>query len=255
VETTRRRTDVTAAEVAARYREGASLKNIARALGAGATTVRRRFVEAGMRARPNPQRLDLPVEDIARRYRAGESTTKIGRLYGVDHGTIARRLEEVGIKRRPWWEVAGGRRPGGPFAHDGRGYFRTLDREGKSRLIHRGCWEARHGAIPAGYIVHHKNGDPKDNRHENLACMSHRAHSRLHGRRKEIERFMAAILVPVAVLVVFCNLQPGLYQGTCDDAPITFEVDASGAIGVECESIHAVLTTSGGSVTCRERAR
>ncbi len=62
------------------------------------------------------------------------------------------------------------------------------------------------------------------------------------------------VLSPLMVLV-FLNRAPGTYVGTCDSAPITFEVDASGAVGVDCESIHAVLTTSGGSVTCKERAR
>ena len=62
------------------------------------------------------------------------------------------------------------------------------------------------------------------------------------------------VLIPLAVLV-FLNRAPGVYVGTCDGGPITFEVDASGAIGVECASIHATLTTSGGSVTCKERAR
>ena len=58
------------------------------------------------------------------------------------------------------------------------------------------------------------------------------------------------VLIPLAVLV-FLNRAPGTYVGTCDDAPITFEVDASGAIGVECASIHAVLTTTEGiTVSC-----
>ena len=57
-------------------------------------------------------------------------------------------------------------------------------------------------------------------------------------------------------LIVFCNLQPGVYVGTCDGEPISFEVDASGNIGVACNSsIHAIRVTSGGSVTCKERAR
>ena len=58
------------------------------------------------------------------------------------------------------------------------------------------------------------------------------------------------VLIPLAVLV-FLNRAPGHYAGTCDDAPITFEVDASGAVGVECASIHAVLTTTEGiTVQC-----
>lgn len=62
---------------------------------------------------------------------------------------------------------------------------------------------------------------------------------------------MQRLVLALLGLIVFCNLQPGFYQGTCDDAPITFEVDTSGAIGVECASIHAVLTTTEGiTVSC-----
>ena len=58
------------------------------------------------------------------------------------------------------------------------------------------------------------------------------------------------VLIPLAVLV-FLNRAPGLYVGECDNEPITFEVDASGAVGVECASIHAVLTTGSGiTVSC-----
>ena len=58
------------------------------------------------------------------------------------------------------------------------------------------------------------------------------------------------VLSPPMVLV-FLNRAPGTYVGTCDSAPITFDVDASGAIGVECASIHAVLiTTEGITVQC-----
>ena len=61
---------------------------------------------------------------------------------------------------------------------------------------------------------------------------------------------MQRLIVALLGLIVFCNLQPGTYVGECDSFPITFEVDASGAIGVECASIHATLTTSGITVSC-----
>ena len=62
------------------------------------------------------------------------------------------------------------------------------------------------------------------------------------------------VLIPLTVLV-FLNRAPGMYVGECDNEPVAFEVDASGAVGVTCQSIHAVLTTETGSVTCKERAR
>ena len=39
--------------------------------------------------------------------------------------------------------------------------------------------------LPAPYhSVHHKNGDPLDNREENLVCMTYEAHLSLHGKQK-----------------------------------------------------------------------
>lgn len=35
----------------------------------------------------------------------------------------------------------------------------------------REAWAARHGPIPKGWVVHNMNGDMRDNRLENLACI------------------------------------------------------------------------------------
>ena len=35
----------------------------------------------------------------------------------------------------------------------------------------REAWTARHGPIPKGWVVHNMNGDMRDNRLENLACI------------------------------------------------------------------------------------
>lgn len=45
---------------------------------------------------------------------------------------------------------------------------------------HRLVWEKHCGPIPAGYIVHHINGDMSDNRLENLELMSHAEHNSRH---------------------------------------------------------------------------
>lgn len=50
-----------------------------------------------------------------------------------------------------------------------------------SRYIHRDVWEFHNGPIPDGWHVHHINGDPADNRVENLQAISPSDHSALHG--------------------------------------------------------------------------
>ncbi len=45
---------------------------------------------------------------------------------------------------------------------------------------HRRVWREHYGDIPEGSIVHHVNGDKKDNRIENLRLMRRREHSQYH---------------------------------------------------------------------------
>lgn len=52
--------------------------------------------------------------------------------------------------------------------------------EVKRVMEHRLIWERAYGKIPAGYEVHHKNGDPRDNRLFNLIILIHLIHMRLH---------------------------------------------------------------------------
>jgi endogenous inhibitor of DNA gyrase (YacG/DUF329 family) len=54
------------------------------------------------------------------------------------------------------------------------------------KRLHRYVWEKEVGPIPAGYHVHHINGNKADNRIDNLSIMTARGHERLHGQ--EIER-------------------------------------------------------------------
>lgn len=62
----------------------------------------------------------------------------------------------------------------------------TVLKDGVQRPEHRVIWESAHGPIPEGYEIHHKNGDGRDNRLENLQMLTHKEHRRLHARlRKE----------------------------------------------------------------------
>lgn len=51
---------------------------------------------------------------------------------------------------------------------------------GKTILTHRQVWIREHGEIPKGYIIHHINGNKKDNRIENLELLSHKEHKVKH---------------------------------------------------------------------------
>ncbi len=140
----------------------------------------------------NKWKLDLPIDEIARRYTLGENTYELGRAYGVTQMTIWNRLRAAGVKTRPrganmlgnkhalGHRGNGWRKRGGSLHIGGRGYLRTLDREGKTCGIHRGCWEAYHGPILNGHDIHHINEDRLDHAIENLACITHAEHTRMH---------------------------------------------------------------------------
>lgn len=59
-------------------------------------------------------------------------------------------------------------------------YFRTHGFGGRPRFLHRDVYEAAHGPIPAGHVVHHVDGNPLNNEPANLATMPMREHSGMH---------------------------------------------------------------------------
>jgi len=66
---------------------------------------------------------------------------------------------------------------------DARGYLvQSIYQDGKqtTRYAHRIVWEAAFGPVPRGYEVHHNDGDRLNNNLDNLRCMPHRDHVRLH---------------------------------------------------------------------------
>lgn len=62
----------------------------------------------------------------------------------------------------------------------------TVLQDGVQKQEHRVIWEKVHGPIPKGYEIHHKNGDGRDNRLENLQMLTSSEHRYLHAQlRKE----------------------------------------------------------------------
>lgn len=63
--------------------------------------------------------------------------------------------------------------------------YKIIIVNGVQVMEHRYMWEQAHGQIPNGYIIHHLNGDTKDNRLENLACLPRGHHNSIHGVAKQ----------------------------------------------------------------------
>jgi hypothetical protein len=55
--------------------------------------------------------------------------------------------------------------------------------EGRLTSLHRAKWEKANGAIPNGHDVHHKDGNPLNNRLSNLQLLTVAEHRRLEGER------------------------------------------------------------------------
>lgn len=71
-----------------------------------------------------------------------------------------------------------------PMSKSGRirkidGYIDIKTASGKYVKEHRLVWENHFGAIPEGYVVHHKNAIKDDNRIENLEMMKANEHNRM----------------------------------------------------------------------------
>lgn len=59
------------------------------------------------------------------------------------------------------------------------GYIR-IKVNGKLHMQHRYVWVKRHGEIPKGHEIHHRNGDKQDNRLCNLKLVTRFEHRRMH---------------------------------------------------------------------------
>lgn len=80
--------------------------------------------------------------------------------------------EKVVWKGRGYWLQSSGR-----YFSCGGGRKRSPFSE---PLLHRRIWAEANGSIPKGCAIHHKNGDWRDNRLENLECVDGRKHATDH---------------------------------------------------------------------------
>lgn len=73
---------------------------------------------------------------------------------------------------------------------DSQGYIRVkvgrdhpaADTKGWA-YAHRLAWYDRHGVLPPGHDLHHRDGDKQNNAYANLSLLSHDRHARLEARR------------------------------------------------------------------------
>ena len=66
-------------------------------------------------------------------------------------------------------------------------YFRRAEGPrgaSKAVLLHRAVWEFHNGAIPPGNDIHHRDGDPGNNRLDNLECLTKEEHKSRHRLQK-----------------------------------------------------------------------
>lgn len=93
-------------------------------------------------------------------------------LASVTRGKPAHNRVEVGHRRRS------------------NGHWQVKCADGQWRYEHRVVWEAAHGPIPRGIVIHHINHDPFDNRLNNLVALTNGSHMSHHieGRAPEMQQ-------------------------------------------------------------------
>lgn len=89
-------------------------------------------------------------------------------------------LAKAGEKRRTRYEDLSASSPWQQRA-DGRFSHHFWDGSRRRYVYrYRWLWESANGPIPDGFELHHVNGDPSDDRLENLRLLTKREHRTLH---------------------------------------------------------------------------
>ena len=64
--------------------------------------------------------------------------------------------------------------------------YRKVKIDGRTYSAHRVIWEKAHGPIPAGHIIHHRDGNRFHNDLSNLELLTHQAHSAHHNQKHSL---------------------------------------------------------------------
>jgi hypothetical protein len=65
---------------------------------------------------------------------------------------------------------------------------------GKHTTKHRKVWSDNNGKIPKGKVIHHINQNIKDNRIENLMCLTPSEHMTIHKETRRLNKMSNKIL-------------------------------------------------------------
>lgn len=136
----------------------------------------------------------LPMEEIVARYQAGENCCEVAEAYQVDDEMLRRRLHRLGIARkRPVGPESGvPRNRGTGRATGSRNYQWKGGKEATLHYHRRQSYEVAAiclgKPLPQGWVIHHLDEDPKNNRPENLVLFpSQSLHCRFHQRLLKLQ--------------------------------------------------------------------
>lgn len=180
-----KRTEIDRARVAQRYQQGASVTELSLEFSVSRKTLTRLLASTGIEIRKSSSytRADVSADELASLYLAGASESEMRAKLNCSARTILRRAKEYGIPLRSRGARTGKanqRWKGGRFVSSSGYVFirtgETADGRGIYRQEHRVVMESIVGRpLRPEEVVHHKDGDPSNNKPDNLQLFSSNA--------------------------------------------------------------------------------